>query len=375
MTRDQVELTTRSSRPKRRPIAFTLHSLLGLYVSLFIGFVALTGTIATVSHELEWLAMPEVRADPAARADWGAMWDAARIRLPDGYPTRIATFDGTTARYFAREVMVRRADGRDVAAYVDPASNRVTAAYGGMAFHDVVRSLHYYLFLPGDVPFYAVTALGFILLASLITGLVTYRKFWRGFWKWPRFDRNIRTWAGDVHRLIGLWSLWFVVLVAVTSIWYLIEKAVPPRESPIPVTKTVMLAGPFEGVTINNWVATAQAAMPGLTVTAIEVPRFAGDPVIVEGQWQAWLVRARTNQVYIDPMRGRVLGQRVGERLSPLERWIHTADALHFGNFGGLWTKLIWVVFGLLLTAIAATGATIYAKRLRMALRPASVRA
>lgn len=50
------------------------------------------------------------------------------------------------------------------------------------------------------------------------------------------------------------------------------------------------------------------------------------------------------------------------------ERIVHTVDPLHFGTFGGIATRLIWALFGLLLTGLAASGAFIYASRARAAL-------
>jgi uncharacterized iron-regulated membrane protein len=361
-------MTSTTAKPrKRRPLGFLLHSLTGLYLCVIIGFVSLTGTIATVSHELEWVFMPDVRGSATQSDDWGAMWDAARRSEPAGYPTRIASFDGTTTSYFAREVDMRLPDGRSIQLYVNPADARVQGRMEMVAFHDTIRALHYYLFLPGDVPFYAITALGFVLMLSLVTGLVTYKKFWRGFWKMPRWSRGTRTWAGDLHRLAGLWSIWFVALMSLTSIWYLIEKASPPEESLRPEAKSYAIAAPADGDAINRYVALARAEMPGMAITAVELPAYAGDPLVVEGQWQAWLVRSRTNAVYIDPVRDEVLGRRVAHQLGAVERWVHTADALHFGNFGGLASKLIWVVFGLILTGMAVTGATVFAKRTRVA--------
>jgi uncharacterized iron-regulated membrane protein len=64
-----------------------------------------------------------------------------------------------------------------------------------------------------------------------------------------------------------------------------------------------------------------------------------------------------------------VIGERVAGEMSAAERWVHTADPLHFGNFGGLATKLVWVVFGLLLTGLCVTGVVIFTKRSASAVR------
>jgi uncharacterized iron-regulated membrane protein len=353
---------------KRTPIAFWLHSVFGLYVSLFLAFVCLTGTIATVSHEIEWLYKPELRATKVqGQPNWGAMWDAAQAAHPDATLGGIGSFDRNDANYFVRSVSATDAAGEEFSIYIDPGTSRVTGHEYGRSFQDFMRALHYYLFAPGTIPMYVVTSLGFVLILSLISGVITYKKFWRGFWRKPRWNRNGRTVMGDLHRLAGLWALWFVALIGLTSIWYFVEHAGLDLETPEPVVAASNLP-PTAGTDINRWVATAQREMPGLAITAIYLPYEPGNPVTVQGQWQAWLVRERTNAVFIDPATGAVAGRRIAHRLAVGERIVHTADPLHFGTFGGLLTKLLWVVFGLLLTGMAASGAYIYAKRTRLAM-------
>lgn len=67
---------------------------------------------------------------------------------------------------------------------------------------------------------------------------------------------------------------------------------------------------------------------------------------------------------YVDPYSGRVLEIRHAGDLGAVERWSHMADPLHFGDFAGLPSKLLWVVFGLALCGLSLSGAVIYVKRI-----------
>lgn len=222
---DKVAAVEAPPVPVRRPLAFLLHSLFGLKLSLFVGFICLTGTIATVSHEIEWLVRPEVRASaPARPADWGRMWDAVRAAYPNAKLQGIGPYDRSDADYFAKTASVSLTSGQDIEVYVDPARG-VTGETRGPTFHHIMRGLHYYLLAPGDLPFYLVTAMGPVLLLSLVTGLLTYKKFWRGFFRMPRWGRDARTIWGDVHRLVGLWTIWFVAVIGLTCVWYIVDRA------------------------------------------------------------------------------------------------------------------------------------------------------
>lgn len=339
-----------------------------------MAFVCLTGTIATVAHEIEWLYKPEVRAtafEPGTE-DWAGMWAAAQSAYPAATLTGIGSYDRSHVGYFAKSVSALDRAGEDFTIYVDPGTGGVTGHEYGRSLQDVMRALHYYLFVPGDVGFYLVTGLGFILLASLITGLIIYKKFWRGFFTPPRLTRNLRTAMGDLHRLAGLWSLWFVAIISLTSIYYFFEWDMLDWESETP---QVAAANGVETATpaqIARWAQTARAAKPGLRITAIHLPYTETDPLIVQGHWKAALVRERADAVFIDPATGAIVGQRAAHEMGAGERIVHTVDPLHFGTFGGLATRLIWALFGLILTGMAVSGAIIYASRTRKALAEAT---
>jgi uncharacterized iron-regulated membrane protein len=155
---------------KPRRLSYRLHSLFGLKISLFLAFICATGTLATVSHEIEWLMFGKVRATASATpSDWGAMWDAVRREHPDGWVRSLGTYDRSDADYFAKAAHLALPDGREMTVLVDPGTARVTGVQEGVTFHSFMRGLHYYLFTPGDWGFYLVTALGFVLAGSTST--------------------------------------------------------------------------------------------------------------------------------------------------------------------------------------------------------------
>lgn len=349
---------------KPRSLWWRVHSWAGLKLSIFMTFILATGTIAVFAHELDWLVTPAMRVHVQERstASWGALAEAAAAAEPSG---RLQILYAPIDPWFAAEAWVEVGKGSPRRVYLDPWTARVTGTHGWANVHRFLRQVHRHLMLPTRIGIPIVSSLALLLLASLATGIITYKKWWRGFLRMPRRGDTRRI-TGDLHRLAGLWSLWFVALISVTGFWYLVEtlggNAVVPK---LPEITQGASTRPPTGDALDHLVRIGQQARPTLDIREVRFTRENG--VILLGQDQAWLVRDRANGLVLDPNSGAILAELDGRDLSVHQRISEMADPLHFGTFGGLATKAIWFIFGLMMTGLSVTGTIIYAKRVQKA--------
>lgn len=364
----KVATTAMARAPKARSRWWRVHAWLGLKLSLFMAIICLSGTLAVVANELDWLADPALRASPSAGqgASWGTLADNALKAVPGGH---IDLMERGPDAWFATTVVVKAADGHRRRVLLDPATGQVNRVAGFGSVERFLRDFHRRLMLPVAIGIPLVTSLAFVLLTSLVTGLVTYKKFWKGFFKRPR-GGSLRKTSGDLHRLVGVWSLWFVALVIATSVWYLVElfgAAAPPTLPLQKVSKAerkIVLPQPL-GADLDRLAARAASAYPELTVSRVLFPFPGMKAVGFQGEAGTTLVTEKANAVFVDPVSDTVTLKVVGGELSAHQRIAEMADPLHFGTFGGLFTKLIWLLFGAGLTALSITGVVIYATRLQ----------
>lgn len=361
----------RAARPGRS-LWWVVHSWAGLKISIFMTFVLFTGTLAVFAHELDWMVTPPMRVAPQPQpyASWGEIAEAAQAFAPEG---RLQTIYAPIDPWFASEVWLDTGDRFVKRVYVNPYTAEVTGTAGWANIHRFLRNTHRHLMLPIPWGVPIVSSLSFILLASLVTGLVTYKKFWRGFFRMPRFGRDARTVTGDIHRLVALWSLWFVAIMIVTGIFYLAEESFGAQAPPHP-QPTQKLAAPsvLTGARLDRLIQIGQGAYPSLDIKEIRFPaEEGGRGLALVGQADALLVRDRSNAVWINPDTAEVLLRARGEDLSLHQRISEAADPLHFGTWGGLATKVVWFLFGAMLTALSVTGVMIYSLRLKSAENPA----
>jgi len=69
----------------------------------------------------------------------------------------------------------------------------------------------------------------------------------------------------------------------------------------------------------------------------------------------------------INPYNGEVAATRLISDRSALEFVTESMRPLHTGDFGGLWIKLIWFFFGLVLSMMVLSGLLIWTKRTALA--------
>ena len=342
---------------------FRVHSFTGVITGLLLFVICWTGTFATLAHEFDWLVTPEARVvDQGSPKSWSAMLDSVRQRYPESEVTRIRVPEYQRE---AAQFIVDRPDQDWVRVYVDPYTAEVQGTASHLNLWRFFRSVHRRLFIqPGIVGVLFVSVFGVTLTLSAVAALCFYRRWWRRFFSF-KWRQGPALWS-ELHKTVGLWSLWFVFLMGITGAWYGIEGTrilgqVFERSAP----ERVAVQQGKAPLPFKELMETAREARPELRIGQIALPGgLAGMALGLRGQGDDLLVRDRVNQVAVDAYSGEVVVNTTAEDLSPYERWVHTADPLHFGDFAGLWGQILYFVFGLLLSGLVLTGTYLHARRL-----------
>lgn len=357
---------TRGARWNFNKLLFAVHGWLGLSLGLPLFVICFSGTIAVLSHEIDWLINPAIRAaGPAGPVDWQAAYEGVRAAYP-GHPIRSAW--APVGEGFGAEFWVGSPNG-NFRVYVEPTTGEVLGTGPWFNTQRFFRDFHRRFFWGAGWGITLVSAFAIPLLFSVLTGLMFYKRWWAKLFT-LRFYKGARVLAADCHRFAGAWSFVFALMIGVTGLWYLVEKPSlrsvrehvnrPERIGREEIAALGAVATPMP---LSELIRLAQEASADFEVKAISFPERAGEPIQFDGQAGAWLVRDRANRVLLDPFSGRVLGLNRGEEAHPVIRWSETADLLHFGTFGGLGVKLIWFAFGLFLSILMPTGVFLFAKR------------
>lgn len=337
-----------------------VHQWVGLKLAIFMSFICFTGTLAVLSNEIDWLLQPSLRVAPSS-VEGEPRWEriaAAATQEPQAQS--VEYLSAPVAGAFAATAVIVRKDGTRRVLHIHPTTGKVQGDGNWVGAQRVLRNIHRHLNLPVKYGVPLVCTLAFLLLVSVVTSLVVYKRWWRGFFKPVRW-RDARTTWGDLHRLAGVWSLWFVLLISLTGIWYFVEEL--GLEAPQAREAQPAHLSPTSEVDFPVLLAAAKHALPGLKIERIMIPSEPGEAIEFQGQLTAVLVRERSNAVAVDPSDGTILLARRGEELSVHQRISEMADPLHFGNFGGYWTKVPWFLFGLAMTALSVSGIAIYGLR------------
>ncbi|PZW75622.1 putative iron-regulated membrane protein [Pseudomonas sp. 2848] len=375
----------RQSRKKSNSkLWFLVHSWLALPIWFFVLIVCFTGMLAVVSQEIVWLANADVRAskpdDDSQRLSYQQVLDAMHKAEPD---LAVRFFSQPDGSHFALQASVTRADGTNALLYVNPYSGAIQGQRPDFDFEAFTRALHGWWLVPFTNGYswgwYLVSLLGLPMLASLVTGLVVYKKFWRGFFKPVRTGHGRRIFWGDLHRLAGVWSIWFIAVISITGTWFLIQAILGDNHMTIssePVTPVIARqqvpqtpdGSPAPRIDLDEAARIATQAVPGLDVSFISLPATAYSHYSMGGRgWYPLMFQTAEVNPYTRNVDAQFL---LGDR-SALEFVTESMRPLHTGDFGGLAIKLIWFFFGLVLTLMVFSGLLIWTKRTAQATRAA----
>ena len=370
---ENSELQTTETLPKqkhKKRKLYDWHIWLGFNLAFLTMLLLATGTISTISNEIDWLIQDDMRVTPGTeKVSWGEM--EAKVKAAADPNHMLTILSESEGDHFAYRATFLRVDGTRYHIHINQWTGEITGTTPFLTVQRFFRDLHRYFFMPSFIGLPIVSALAIVLMISLYTGLKTAGKLKKAAFRIRR-GQGTRVFLSDLHKVAGIWSTWFIALMTLSGIWYLIEfgslasgKGFEPERPGPSIERIQAFNGSINMLPADEVIAKAKEAFPDWTPVQILYPRSHKQAITVLGYTGDILVRSRANRVFLDPEDGSIIKVQKSTDIGTVAYINEIADPLHFGNFGKLTTKLIWFFFGICLTGMSVTGVIMTYRRLK----------
>lgn len=360
--------------------ALHAHAAIGLIASALLYLVCLTGTVVVLYQEWQRIEQPDAPEMSAIAPAMVQKAAAAVLASEKGKP-------GTTHLYVHMPVpgLPRTTITTDSQA-VHVKADGTIAGPEENAWSEFLLAAHYALNIPGLVGMTIVGILGVMIVALSLSGVIAHPRIFRDAFRLRARD-NQGVGLADWHNRLSVWTLPFALAIALTgamiglgsvgayglaAAFYKgdVEAAYAPifGEEAAPDPRPAPLADIAKPLA---WIA-AEHPEVRPTYVIVHDPQTRGQHVQIIAEHPQRLIYGESYNFAAD---GRFEGAtglsdgHLGQQLAA------STYNLHFGNYGGLPVKLAYIVFGLALTVVVATGTSIWlGKRERRGLREPRLR-
>jgi uncharacterized iron-regulated membrane protein len=198
------------------------------------------------------------------------------------------------------------------------------------------------------VPGLLLTAiLGIVMMISVITGIIIYRKY---LWKVFTFKvginwKNKNTLFSSLHRMVGVWALLLNLAICFTGFWmnkFAFDPAYWKRQS-IAASQNIIIQQ-----NIDTLIARALRAQP-MQHCYIRIPTKSAKPLVINGMLteQPLLYGSELNSVKTDVINGNIISTTSYRDATAADKLEALSYPLHVGNYSSWPIKIIYVIVGL----------------------------
>jgi len=239
----------------------------------------------------------------------------------------------------------------------------------GYTFLELMLQIHRDLFsdLAGEL-FLASMALLFV--TAIVSGIAVYGPFMRKLdFGAVRADRSSRLKWLDLHNMIGVVTLAWALVVGVTGV---INELSTPLFALWQRTDVKAMLDPMRGKPVlaatemsapQAALETVRAALPGMVATTVVFP---GSPFGSPYHYVVWTKGREplTSRLFSPALVDARSGQFVAAVTTPWYlRALEVSRPLHFGDYGGMPLKIIWLLLDLATIAVLGSGLYLWLSR------------
>ncbi len=338
---------------------FNWHHWCGLIVGLFLLLMSITGSLLVFAHEWESLEyVPPIQVEQGTPS-----FDASFSKVQQAYPGWEIRMYHLPQKNKALIYELRQQE-KSKKIYVHPVSGKVVGVNenANSSFQRSLLLLHYTLFA-GTAGKISVFFIGVLFLITLITGLIVYRRsLAKVFTLKVRFNRQTaRATYSSLHRIVGVWSLLFNLLIVATGLWLSGQISLNAIKTP-KGKADVSATAPVRS--IDAVVAKLVAEHPNFEIHLLRVRagsnvvgvsgRLLNDPKVYGDYYSGFT---------FDGASGEILSSHFMQQMTASQRLAKMAAPLHFGTYGGLPLKIVYCLLGLTPALLSISGFVLWRKR------------
>lgn len=340
---------------------FAFHSILGLITGALLLVVSLSGSIMVFSQEIDHQLNPTLLkvAVGNKKASLDSIYNNARSIFPDKY-IRFRNLPKTAD--VAIELSIEHNE-EWIFAYFNPYTGEYLGCRNARTyFLGWLLGMHYSL-LTGKFGELIVALLGVTLMLSVITGAYVYRKQLLNvllFKARISFKKRHRAFS-SLHRVIGVWSLLFNLLFAITGFWMLRYTLLPETYAEQkPITK-IAYDIPLSLDSLKKVIEKDNS----FTVTSVFLPHKKKDLIIIYGAVanQSAIYTEYVNSIEFDGATGKEVSRSIINDKSAWDKWDMMVFPLHAGLYGNVLVKIIYCIAGMSPALLSISGFLLWIKR------------
>jgi len=343
--------------------SLSAHSWLGLCVGALMYLICLSGTLAVYFEELERWEQPAASEYFDYDID---IVDQAFNDLLDSGKTEITPHMYVTlpTQGNPRVGLITEKEGW----FIDKKGELSSPT--AHPWTDILTDLHVTLHLPKTLGVVLVSILGVMLLALVVSGFASHRTLLKDAFKLRLFG-NKQLEQTDIHNRLSVWGSPFYVMIAVTGAFFGLAMIV------VTLYATLYQNNDVQGVTqlvfgkepeLNQRIGRIELAkaikqMPTLapdSTPILAIVHDTGTPgqfIEVFNQYPGRLIYSDN---FVFDANGNFLHRKGFSDGDAGKQIVYSMYRLHFGHFGGWWTKVIYFLLGLALTVVSVSGINIW---------------
>lgn len=352
-------------------ILFKWHSWAALIAFIPLVVICVTGSILVFKSEIDTLLMPQsvsIKQQEYNQLTQRYAIDQLYKQLSESEPEFvIASWEIFDDKKTADRVYwLKKATNDWYISHLNPYEGIILSEPVPLTHYltDLILTIHY-TFLLQDIGIFFSFLAAIILLVIGISGLLLYRNFWKAFFTFRHQARKV-IFFSDIHKMFGFIASPILLILGLTGAYFsfvelyhdYIEHAGEADyfiQSPLHNTQ----------LPIQQLLVDSQQQINDFQPTYIIFPYEPDLEIVIYGAVSDvnFLTSVYASTVTYDAETGEFIASTDARQLSFIWRLLDSFRSLHFGDFAGLLSKIVWAVLGFMPVILSFTGIYLWWKR------------